>query len=129
MKQFNLEEYLNNPHRDVITRSGESVKILCTDRKNDKYPIVALVGQNDTICSYMTDGRVSFFEERNNDLFFEPRKKEGWINVYIYGGETGSDTRYHTDNTIYKAKEDALRYKYCPGYSYLNTLKIEWEEE
>ena len=31
MKQFNLEEYLNNPSKKVVTRDGRAVKIYCTD--------------------------------------------------------------------------------------------------
>ena len=29
MKQFNLEEYLENPDRRIITRDGDSVRIIC----------------------------------------------------------------------------------------------------
>lgn len=44
MKQFNLEEYLKNPSRKVVTRDGRSVRIICTDRVSEKgYPLVALV--------------------------------------------------------------------------------------
>ena len=33
MEQFSLEKYLANPSRKVVTRSGHSVRIICTDRK------------------------------------------------------------------------------------------------
>lgn len=33
MKQFNLEEYLKNPKRKVVTRDGRDVRVICTDRK------------------------------------------------------------------------------------------------
>ena len=36
MKNFNLEEYLKNPSRKVVTRAGISVRIICTDRKANK---------------------------------------------------------------------------------------------
>lgn len=29
MKQFNLTEYLKNPDRQIITRDGDSVRIIC----------------------------------------------------------------------------------------------------
>ena len=39
MKPFNLEEYLANPNKELITRDGRKVKrILCTDVKS-KYPV------------------------------------------------------------------------------------------
>ena len=31
MKQFNLDEYLKNPNRKVITRDGHDVRIVLTD--------------------------------------------------------------------------------------------------
>ena len=33
MKQFNLEEYLKNPSRKVITRDGREARIICTEGK------------------------------------------------------------------------------------------------
>ena len=32
MKQFNLEEYLKNPSKNVVTRMGRKVRVICTDR-------------------------------------------------------------------------------------------------
>ena len=43
MKPFNLEEYLANPNRKIVTRDGRNVRIICTDRKDSDFPIVALV--------------------------------------------------------------------------------------
>lgn len=43
MKPFNLEEYLANPSKKLVTKGGKEVRILCTDRKHKDYPIVALV--------------------------------------------------------------------------------------
>lgn len=40
MKQFNLDEYLANPSRKVVTRDGRNVRIRCTDRKSEEQPIV-----------------------------------------------------------------------------------------
>ena len=37
MKQFNLKEYLENPERRIITRNGRNVRIICINRKNEKY--------------------------------------------------------------------------------------------
>ena len=35
MKQFNLKEYLENPKEEVVTREGDPVRIICTDKKWD----------------------------------------------------------------------------------------------
>ena len=42
MKPFNLEEYLKNPSRKVITRDGRKARIICTDAKGG-YPVIGLV--------------------------------------------------------------------------------------
>lgn len=42
MKQFNLEEYLKDPNKKVVTRDGRNVRIICTDRKGTEYSVVAL---------------------------------------------------------------------------------------
>ena len=42
MKQFSLEEFLNNPSRKVVTRDGRPVRIVCTDAKR-KYKVIGLV--------------------------------------------------------------------------------------
>ena len=45
MRKFNLEEYLQNPWRKVVTRDGRSVRIVCTDKKGSEYPIIALIDE------------------------------------------------------------------------------------
>lgn len=83
MKQFNLEEYLKNPGRKIVTRNGEDVRIICTDRmhlfNNERYPIIALVKKPDgseMVASFKDDGQA--VDKENLDLFFE--NKKGWIN-------------------------------------------------
>lgn len=44
MKQFNLDEYLKNPNRKIITRDGRNVRIVCTNRRGlNVKPIAALI--------------------------------------------------------------------------------------
>lgn len=43
MRQFNLEEYVKNPARPIVTRDGRAARVLCTDRISDTWPVVALV--------------------------------------------------------------------------------------
>lgn len=122
MKQFNLEEYLKNPNRKIITRVGKSVRIICTD-KESLSPIVALVkeGKEEHTYTYLPNGRYSFTTENAYDLFFAPEKKEGWINLY-----KSSDNFFACDVRVYNTEEEA---KNCPhGSDYLATVKIEWEE-
>lgn len=124
MKQFNLEEYLKNPDRKVITRSGKNARIRCTDVKKNLYPVLALVDNGD--CEFPTlytaDGEFILGQERDYDLFFAPEKREGWINILnCPNGNFISHTR------IFKSKEDAEKVGKNFG-SYLTTIKIEWEE-
>ena len=124
MKQFNLEEYLKNPSRMVVTRDGSKVRIICTDKKGD-CPIVALVTRDDGVAeetvTYTKNGK--FFKDTsyNCDLFFAPEKHEGWVNVY-----KGGDRDYFTLGAmIYDRKEDAEE---CRVEDCVATVKIEWEE-
>ena len=86
MKQFNLEEYLKNSSKKVITRDGRNVtRFLCTDAEGD-YPIVALVknnhDSNEIALSYTKDGKFYKGSLGIYDLFFAPEKKEGWVNIF-----------------------------------------------
>ena len=60
MEEFNLEKYLENPNRKVVTRDGRSVRIICTNRLDNNYPVIALVNYEDSeICySYTIFGKV-----------------------------------------------------------------------
>ena len=40
MKQFNLEEYLKDPSKKIVTRNGKPAKIVCTNFIS-KRPIIA----------------------------------------------------------------------------------------
>ena len=73
MKPFNLEEYLANHNRKVITRDGRNVRIRCTDAKGD-YPIVGLVDCNDIEIPlvFTEKGRIRVnFCDAAMDLFFD----------------------------------------------------------
>ena len=119
MKPFNLEEYLANPSRKVVTREGKTVKrILCTDARGS-YPIVALIEESyyDNALSYTDDGKLYSGESNVYDLFFAPEKHEGWVNVYrdFDGLMCGS---------VFATEEDAK----CNAKTAIATVKIEWEE-
>ena len=120
MKQFDLEEYLKNPSRKVVTREGQSVKIHCTNYIGE-HPIIAQVEGYDYSTSFCKDGRSVIGEETPRDLFFAPEKKEGWANIYLCEGE------YSLDDVIYSSRIDAEE-SGKKFEDYLTTIQIEWEE-
>ena len=123
MKQFNLDEYLKNPERKIVTYDGREVRIICVNRIDKDYPVVALVRKKnvESVESYTKDGKYINNKIYNHDLFFAPEKKEGWINVYR--GNGGCNT--FVCNRIFATKEEARREK----RDIIATIKIEWEED
>lgn len=116
MKPFNLEEYLKNPSRKVVTRNGRNARIICTDAINSDYPIITLIemGDKESVTSHTKDGKCFVGKESYYDLFFEPEKHEGWINIYP-----------EFKNYIYKSEKDAKDVA-APGV--IATIRVEWEE-
>ena len=125
MEQFNLEKYLANPSRKVVTRDGCPVRILCTDKKSYNEQIVGLImGNNgmEFISTWTQQGKSFFNSDTPNDLFFAPEKHEGYINIY-----RNEYKDYYKGKIIYSSKEDAIkRGEKTPDY--ITTTKIEWEE-
>ena len=124
MKQFNLEEYLQNPSRKIVTRDGRNVRVLCTDAKGD-YPIVALIatldGSIEFVYKFKKDGHFLDNDDNNSnlDLFFAPEKHERWINLYK------EDDNIYASMDTFKTKEEAEALS-CS--SCIATVKVEWEE-
>lgn len=124
MKQFNLEEYLTNPNKKVITRDGNSVRILCTDAKGN-FPIIALVktyNGSETVLRLKENGRFYNDTENSSDLFFASEKREVWVNIYKLGD------KFIADEITYNTKEEALHNKDAI-MDYVGTFKLEFEEE
>ena len=122
MKPFNLEEYLANPSRKIVTREGNPARIICTDAKSEKYQVVALVTKKDEIESLATfDTSGKYWSGCNNhlDLFFAPEKHEGWVNVYK------SESDWSLGASIWQTEEEAK--KWVGAADYATTIKIEWE--
>ena len=126
MKPFSIGEYLKNPNRELITRGGRKVRIICTDRKDADYPIVVLVSNKsetgeDTLY-YTEEGKFYTTGTSVFDLFFAPEKKIGWTNLY-----KDESNHYLTGGPIYNNEADAVTYG--SGFSnYIKTIKLEWEE-
>ena len=123
MKPFNLEEYLINPSKKVVTRDGHDVRIVCTDCKNYEYPTVALVTCNDDefVVNCTKEGKCHTSNKYKYDLFFAPEKREGWINLYKMNSIISPGPR------AYDTKEEAESAAGDKSY-YISTIKIEWEE-
>lgn len=74
MKQFNLDEYLKNPSRKMVTRDGRKVtRVLCTDAKST-FPFVVLIkkdnDKDENVCSFTKNGNFCESTETSLDLFF-----------------------------------------------------------
>ena len=127
MEQFNLEKYLANPSRKVVTRDGRNARIVSTDMRCANYPIVALVQildkySTEKVNTYTEDGELDIERPYSDDLFFAPEKHEGWINIY-----RNDDEDYYKGKIIYSSKEDAIKRGEKTPY-YITTTKIEWED-
>lgn len=118
MRPFSLKEYLKDPSKEVITRDGRTAKIHCTNYCSSNFPIVAEIEDWNFSDLFTRDG---YYEgnkqESPNDLFFAPKKHEGWVTIYRgtmnYCGK------------IYDTEQDA---KDSAGSNVIATIKIEWEE-
>lgn len=130
MKQFNLDEYLRNPQRKIVTRDGVPVRIICTDKvcdnKGSQKPIVALVdfGNREIVYPYSSDGISSPLLPKF-DLFFAPEKKEGWINIYKI--KSTVNPCINSGLQVHNTKEEAEAAR-GSNTDYISTVKIQWEE-
>ena len=124
MKQFSVKEYLANPSRNVVTRDGRPVRIVCTDAMSG-YPIIALIRQNDNterMCKFTQDGTYVKGGKNNVDLFFVPEKNIAWANLYC----TELGTMFTGE--FFKTEEAALKEKVKDLGKYITTFKVQWEE-
>lgn len=140
MKQFNLDKYNSNPSRQVVTRDGRKVRIVCTD-KSGLYtqPIVALItlpsGEEIVKC-FWEDGTEVTGNESRNDLFFAPEKHEGWINLPALLPEEQGDCPhpfkipvFETEAKARMARENIERCRIkIEDNALYYSVKIEWEE-
>lgn len=126
MKQFNLDEYLKNPQKKVITREGLSVRIICTnkicDNKKSQKPIIALVnfGDREVVYPYSLEGISSPLLPKF-DLFFATEEKKGYVNIYK------ANSIILPGAQVYSTKEGAEA-MVGDRSDYISTVKIQWEE-
>ena len=81
--------------------------------------IVALVSDplGESVHCYLSNGKVNFYNQSDEDLMMLPEKKEGWVNVYKGG---------LLDTKSYPTQKEALD-NTC-SKDYVDTIKICWEE-
>lgn len=125
MIQFNLQEYLANPNRQVVTRYGRKARIVCTDRAGlNVRPIVALItlpNGDEVIKTFWDNGIETAGSEDKNDLFFAPTKYTDYINLYRSGGG------YFLGGGVYTSEKNAKHIAEGDD-QYITTIKVEWEE-
>ena len=122
MEQFNLEKYLANPSRKVVTRDGRNARIICTDMKSTTYPVVALIENGsgyEELFTFSKNGEYAVNESSRSDLFFAPEKHEGWVNIYQVGKNKKCGFIYETE----EAAKDQFE-----SNEHIATVKVEWEE-
>lgn len=104
---------------------GRKVRIICTDREDSIYPIIALIKddkrESEILVTYTKDGIPAEYNEAYYTLFFAPEKKEGWVNIYEY------NSKITTGSLVYNTKEEAESSK-GNTFDYISTIRIEWEE-
>ena len=123
LEQFNLQEYLKNPSRQIVNREGNPARIICTDKKGNDYPVIALITEDDGkeyVDHFTEDGFYAKGEINSQDLLFSVEKKEGWVNLYknLFNNVIAGSVVYHK-------KELAESCKEFDGY--IGTVRVEWE--
>lgn len=123
MRPFNLDEYLKDTSKKVVTREGKPVKIHCTNFASDN-PVIATIEDDEYSFSFSRDGKfIKNIDESDHDLFFASERYEGWINLYKCPNSVG----FYVSNP-FSSEEEAVKAGKT-SHKYLKTVKIEWEEE
>lgn len=112
MEQFSLEKYLENTRRKVVTRRGNPVRIICTDRKHgeDDLPIVFLeeINGGEMLLTCKSDGRSDNNYDTQYDLFFADDGEE--LTEFDYAVlSIISDHNSHTDSIEAFAKRSSKK--------------------
>ena len=131
MEQFNLGEYLKNPNRKIVTHGGRSVRIICTNRKSENCPIVALIQDSpddfEDAYYYTIDGKWVIRGSESMDLFFAPEervcpfKKGDWVLVRDYDNESWRPRIFSSYDKEckykYECEDDDDKYIWCIPYN------------
>lgn len=131
MEQFNLEDYLENPTREVVTGFGDYVRIVCTDKIDDNgYCIVGLVLTaygDEVVQEYNANGVSKSYDTEDNNLFFGTKKKSGWCFLIKY--TDGSMRLSRIFKTEAEAETQTDKYYSDPDIAgFLGPVYNPWEE-
>ena len=83
LEPFNLERA--KAGEPVCTVNGEDVKLLCFERNKVVYPIVALIGYNESVMTYTRNGKTHKNGESNSDLMMKVEVKESYAYADVAG--------------------------------------------
>ena len=111
-----------------MTASGESVRILSHNLRGTK-PIVAVIdeGRSNLIFPFTKNGKYFLSEEESEyDIFFAPKKKVGWINIYRTEDGTYAYSRIYSSKK--EAKDSVVGLCGVVKSDYLESIKIEWND-
>ena len=129
LKPFDLQKA--KAGKPVCTRDGRKARIICFDRDWDMH-IVALVADplGESVHYYLSNGKVDFDKQNDEDLMMLPEKKEGWINIY-----NADTTFYYADGRVFETKDEAVQEakeevekEQREKNEYIDTIRVEWEE-
>lgn len=124
IKPFDLEKA--KAGEPVMTRDGCKARVICFDREEVDFPLVALVTDpesgTETLETYRADGRYTIAVAVTDlDLVMAPVKKEGWMNVYPSNMTSLVGVCSHIYLSQAAADEEAGKHrKAC--------LHVKWEE-
>ena len=121
LKPFDIQKAREG--KPVCTRDGRKARIICFDRDWDMH-IVALVTDplGESVHFYLSNGKVDFDKQNDEDLMMLPEKKEGWVNVY-YNRTDGITFSKHP----YPSKEEAIKNAGTMS-NIIDTVNISWKE-
>ena len=126
MRPFNLNEYLKNPSRKVVTRDGRQVRIICTDYKGSQ-PIIGLVATKEkkeiAYCFTKKGNQYSPIKRNCNvDLFFATENKEHFnpntLNPFDRVLARDNETDIWVCNIFSHIAEDSSYPYVCIDFSY-----------
>lgn len=135
MKQFSLKEYLKNPNKKVVTRNGEKIRIICTDRKSTDFPIVALctsITGQEACRSYDMNGKYNVKEESILDLMFAEECDKSINTVktaFLEKASEYAEKCFPSDNISNYGKHDVAFHSHIAGANWMLEKAIYWLQE
>lgn len=97
----------------VCTRDGRDARIIAFNAKNDTYPIIALIQDedgNEYAESFTIEGRKYLsIQCSDHDLFMKPKKKKLWIRIRKQPSNEGTDFENHETSCAYVNQDQLIK--------------------